>query len=66
MRIPSKWQLQKTGFNESSHIDFKNFMNFYKKCIGKPYSYLLINATLASDNPFTLHKELFRENDDNW
>ena len=40
-------------------------MNFYKKCIGKPYSYLLINATLASDNPFTLHKELFRENDDN-
>ena len=66
MRIPSKWQLQKTGFNESSHIDFKNFMNFYKKCVGKPYSYLLINATPASDNPFTLQKEFLRENDDNW
>ena len=40
-------------------------MNFYKKCVGKPYSYLLINATPASDNPFTLQKEFFRENDDN-
>ena len=25
-------------------------MNLYKKCHAKPYSFLVINATLASDN----------------
>ena len=26
-------------------------MNLYKKCTAKPYSFLVIDATLASDNP---------------
>ena len=26
-------------------------MNLYKKCTGKPYSFLVTDATLASDNP---------------
>ena len=26
-------------------------MNLYKKCTKKPYSFLVIDATLASDNP---------------
>ena len=32
-------------------------MNLYKKCIAKPYSFLVINTTLPSDN--SLH---FRKN----
>ena len=37
--------------HNSSDIDFKDFMNLYKKCTAKPYSFLVIDATLASDNP---------------
>ena len=32
IKIPSKQQLQPTAFNHSSDIDFKSFMNLYKKC----------------------------------
>ena len=32
-------------------INFKTFMNLYTKCTAKPYSFLVIDVTLASDNP---------------
>ena len=44
-------------FNDSSGIDFRDFMNIYKKCTAKPYLFLVIGTTLAPDNP--LH---FRDN----
>ena len=31
-------------------------MNLYKKCTEKPYSFLVIDATLASYNSFVLEK----------
>ena len=39
MKIPNKQQFQQIAFNHSSDIDFKDFMNLYKKCITKPYSF---------------------------
>ena len=51
MKIPNKEELQHIVFNHSSDIDFKAFMNLYKKCTPKPYSFLIIDATIASDNP---------------
>ena len=33
-------------------------MNFYKKCTAKPYSYLTIDATFASDNLLRSRKNL--------
>ena len=45
------------AFNHSSDIDFKDFMNLYKQCTTKPYSFLVIDATLPSDDP-----SHFREN----
>ena len=33
------------------HILTIKTMNLYKKCTAKPYSFLVINAALASDNP---------------
>ena len=36
-------------------------MNLYKKCTAKPYSFLVIDATLASHNPSTFQKESFRK-----
>ena len=57
MKSSYKRELQRIASNNSSDIDFKDFMNLYKRCTAKPYSFLAINATLASDN--TLR---FREN----
>ena len=37
MKIPNKRELQQ--INHSSDIDFKSFMNIYKKCTAKPYSF---------------------------
>ena len=38
MKIPNKRELQKIAFNHSSDIDFKDFMNLYKKSTAKPHS----------------------------
>ena len=43
-------ELQQTAFNYSSDIDFKRFMNLYRKCTAKPYPSLGIDTTLALDN----------------
>ena len=34
-------------------------MNLYKKCIAKPYSFLVIDTTLASDNSLFQKKSLY-------
>ena len=33
-------------------------MNLYKKCTAKPFSFLVIDTTLASDNPLRFRKNL--------
>ena len=58
IKISNKWELQQIAFNHSSDIDFKDFMNLYKKCTAKPYSFLVIDATLASDNSLRFRKDL--------
>ena len=39
MKIPNKRELQQIAFNHSSDIDFQDFINLYKKCTAKPYSF---------------------------
>ena len=56
MKIRNKQELEQIAFNHSSNIDFKDFMNLYKKCTAKPYYVLVIDATLASDNPSRFRK----------
>ena len=38
-KIPNKQELQQIAFNHSSDIDFKDFINLYKKFVSKPYSF---------------------------
>ena len=45
-------------FNHPLDIDFKDFMNLYKKCTAKLYSFLVIDVILASGNPLNLRKKL--------
>ena len=58
MTITNKQELQQIAFNHSWDIDFKDFMNIYKKCTEKPYSFIDIDATLLSDNPSRFRKNL--------
>ena len=58
VKIPSKQEFQQISFNHSADIDLKDFMNLYIKCTAKPYSFLLIDTTLASDNLLHFRKNL--------
>ena len=35
MKVENRWELQQIAFNHSSGIDFKDFINLYKKCTVK-------------------------------
>ena len=50
MKIANKRELQQIALNHSTDIDFKDFMKIYKKCTAKPYSFLVNDTTLASDD----------------
>ena len=49
-KVPNKQEFQQFAFNQSLDIDFKDFINLYTKCTAKSYSFLVIDATFASDN----------------
>ena len=59
IKIPNKRELQQIALNHSFDIDFKDFITIYKKCTAKQYSFLVNDATLASDNPLRFRKNLF-------
>ena len=41
MKIPNKRELQEIALNQSSDIDFKDFLKIYQKCTAEPYSSLV-------------------------
>ena len=50
MKIPNKRELQQIPINHSSDVDFKDFMEIYKKCTAEPYCVLVNDTTLPSDD----------------
>ena len=58
MKIPNKRELQQIALNHSSDIDFKGFMNIYKKSIKEPCSFLANDTTLPSDDRLRFRKNL--------
>ena len=60
-KVPNKPELQQITFNHSSAINFKEFMNVYKECTTKPYSCLVVDATVASDNILYFRKNLLEK-----
>ena len=65
MKIPDKRELQQVAINHSSDINTKNFIEIYRKCTDKTYSFLVIDTTLPSNNPLRFRKNFNTTNDDN-
>ena len=58
-KIPNKRELQQIAISHSSDISTKDFANIYRKCTDEPYSFLVIDTMLASNNPLRFRKNLF-------
>ena len=59
MKIPNRRELQQIAINHSSDINTKDFANIYRKCTSEPYSFLVNDATLPSNNPLRFKKYIF-------
>ena len=60
MKIPNKRELQQIALNHSFDTDFKDCTKIYEKCTTEPYSFLVNDATLPSDNPLRFRKNLLK------
>ena len=58
MKSPNKREPEQIVFNLLSDIDIQDLISLYKKCTAKPYSFLVTNTTLASDNSSRFEKNL--------
>ena len=58
-KISNKRELQQIAINRSSDSNTKDFTNIYRECTAEPYSFLVNDTTLASNNPLRLRKILF-------
>ena len=56
---PNKRELRQIALNNSSDISTKDFTNIYRECTAEPYSFLVNDTTLASNNPLRFRKNLF-------
>ena len=59
LKIPTERELQQIAKNHSSDIDFKDFVRIYKKCMDKPFSFLVSDTTFASNDPLRFRKNLY-------
>ena len=64
LKIPNKRELQQIATNHSSDINTKDFIEIYRKCTDKPYSFLVNDTTLLSNNLLRFRKNLNITNDD--
>ena len=58
-KIPNKRELQQIALNHSSDIYTKDFIKIFKKYTAEPYSFLVNDGMLTSDNPLRFRKNLF-------
>ena len=57
MKIPNQI-LQQIASNQSSDIELKDFVKLYKDSTKEPFSFLVNNTTLPSDNPLRFRKSM--------
>ena len=62
IKISNERELQQISRNHSSDISTKDFIKIHQKCTAEPYSFLVNDTTLASDNPLRFRKNVFKYN----
>ena len=60
MKIPNKRELKQIALNHSSDIDFKYLIKIYKKFTAEPYSFLVNDTTVPSDDPLRFRTNLLK------
>ena len=58
-KIPNKRELWDIAINHSSDISTEDLNNIYRECTAEPYSFLVNDTTLASNNPLRFRKNIF-------
>ena len=58
-KISNKRELREIARNHLSDIITKDFVNIYRECTAEPYSFLVDDITLASNNPLRFRKNIF-------
>ena len=61
-KIPNRRELPEIARNHSSDISTEDFNNTYRECTAEPYSFLVNDTTLASDNPLGFGKLFLKYN----
>ena len=51
-KLNNKRELQNIAINHSDDIDYKDFVNIYRKCTKEPYNFLTIDTTQPFDKRF--------------
>ena len=60
MKIPNKRELKQIALNNSSDINSKDFVKIYINCTAEPYTFLVNDTTVPSNNPLRFRKNLFK------
>ena len=60
VKIPNKTGLNQIGLNHPSDVDPKDFMKFYRKCSLEPYSFLVNDTTLPSNDPLRFRNNFLK------
>ena len=61
-KIQNRRELQEIARNHSLDIKSEDFINIYRECTSKPYSFLVIDTTLSSDNLLRFRKLFLKYN----
>ena len=61
-KILNKKELREIARNHSSDIKNEDFINIYRECTAEPYSFSVIDTTLALDNPLRFRKPFLKYN----
>ena len=59
MKINNRKELQNIVINDSTDIDYRDFMKIYRECTKEPFNFLTIDTTLPASNPLRFRKKLF-------
>ena len=59
MKIHNKRELGNITTNHSADINYKDFINIFRKCTSELYSFLTTDTTLTTSNSLRFRKYLF-------